>query len=128
MKLSLALLVAPVAAFAPTKALPKAATVVYADGKYDGQMWDMAAKKDVWSAWDPNSPRAETNFNPRRPASDAFPSRLGPAPPRARRSQPAAPLAGSSATPTATPATAPATSPARASTRTPSARTSTSRR
>lgn len=64
MKLSLALLVAPVAAFAPTKALPKAATVVYADGKYDGQMWDMAAKKDVWGAWDPNSPRAETNFNP----------------------------------------------------------------
>ena len=24
----------------------------------------MAAKKDVWSMWDPNSPRSDTNFNP----------------------------------------------------------------
>ena len=33
-------------------------------GKYDDQMWDMAAKKDVWGAWDPSSPRSEMNFNP----------------------------------------------------------------
>ena len=24
----------------------------------------MAAKKDVWGMWDPNSPRCDTNFNP----------------------------------------------------------------
>ncbi|KAJ1452810.1 hypothetical protein M885DRAFT_444538, partial [Pelagophyceae sp. CCMP2097] len=33
-------------------------------GKYDGQLWDMAAKKDVWGAWDPSQPRADENFNP----------------------------------------------------------------
>merc|ERR1711871_618196 len=33
-------------------------------GKYDGQMWDMDAKMDVYEAWDPSAPRTEENFNP----------------------------------------------------------------
>ena len=33
-------------------------------GKYDDQLWDHTAKKDVYSTWDPNSPRSTTNFNP----------------------------------------------------------------
>jgi len=37
---------------------------LFGAGKYDGKVWDMPAKKDVWQEWDPNSPRSETNFNP----------------------------------------------------------------
>ena len=33
-------------------------------GKYDGQLWDNAAKKDVYAMWDPNQPRSPNNFNP----------------------------------------------------------------
>jgi len=33
-------------------------------GKYDEKLWDMTAKMDVYNAWDPNSPRSPTNFNP----------------------------------------------------------------
>lgn len=46
---------------------------LYAEGKYDGQMWDMDAKMDIWNSWDPNSPRSETNFNPfeRNPGGNA---------------------------------------------------------
>lgn len=33
-------------------------------GKYDEKLWDMAAKLDVYSAWDPASPRSPQNFNP----------------------------------------------------------------
>ena len=33
-------------------------------GKYDGQVWDVTAKMDVYNAWDPNSPRSPQNFNP----------------------------------------------------------------
>jgi len=33
-------------------------------GKYDDQLWDMPAKQDVYNAWDPQSPRSPTNFNP----------------------------------------------------------------
>ena len=39
-------------------------TVPAPQGKYDGQLWDINARKDVWASWDPNSPRSETNFNP----------------------------------------------------------------
>eukprot|EP00634_Sargassococcus_sp_CCMP2135_P014901 CAMPEP_0198643978 /NCGR_PEP_ID=MMETSP1467-20131203/319_1 /TAXON_ID=1462469 /ORGANISM="unid. sp., Strain CCMP2135" /LENGTH=127 /DNA_ID=CAMNT_0044379419 /DNA_START=49 /DNA_END=432 /DNA_ORIENTATION=+ len=56
-------LAAPAAAFmhaAPVRASVK----VFGDGKYDGQVWDITAKTDVWNMWDPNSPRSETNFNP----------------------------------------------------------------
>jgi len=33
-------------------------------GKYDEQEWGMAAKMDVYNAWDPNTPRSANNFNP----------------------------------------------------------------
>eukprot|EP00980_Cylindrotheca_fusiformis_P029879 scaffold24005_cov196-Cylindrotheca_fusiformis.AAC.2 len=33
-------------------------------GKYDEKLWDNEAKKDVYAAWDPNSPRSPNNFNP----------------------------------------------------------------
>ena len=39
-------------------------TRVFGEGKYDGKMWDMAAKMDVYNAWDPSQPRSDTNFNP----------------------------------------------------------------
>jgi len=50
------------AAAAPAAAAPADGSFVY--GKYDDQLWDHAAKKDVYAAWDPNSPRSGTNFNP----------------------------------------------------------------
>ena len=40
------------------------------DGKYDGQMWDMDAKMDVFQMWDPAQPRSDTNFNPFEQNSD----------------------------------------------------------
>merc|ERR1712003_531511 len=33
-------------------------------GKYDGLLWDNNAKKEIYAAWDPNSPRSPLNFNP----------------------------------------------------------------
>lgn len=33
-------------------------------GKYEGQVWDMDAKTDVYNSWDPNTPRSSMNFNP----------------------------------------------------------------
>lgn len=40
------------------------ATVVNAGGKYDGKLWDDAAKADVLSTYDPSAPWSETNFDP----------------------------------------------------------------
>jgi hypothetical protein len=59
---------APVAA-APAPAAPAPAAAPPADGsfaygKYDDQLWDHTAKQDVYSTWDPNSPRTTSNFNP----------------------------------------------------------------
>ena len=62
-KVILALMLGAASAFAPRPAA-KASLVVYGEGKYDDQMWDMAAKKDVHASWDPNAPRSDTNFNP----------------------------------------------------------------
>merc|ERR1711918_234689 len=31
---------------------------------YTGQCWDMPAKKDILSEWDPEAPRGYDNFNP----------------------------------------------------------------
>ena len=46
-------------------AAPKAIrTIHFGDGKYDGQLWDMDAKLDIFGAFDPESPRSDTNFNP----------------------------------------------------------------
>jgi hypothetical protein len=42
----------------------RAGPIVAMAGKYDGQIFDMAAKKDLWNNWDPNAPRSEDNFNP----------------------------------------------------------------
>mmetsp|Transcript_32165 Transcript_32165/g.78150 ORF Transcript_32165/g.78150 Transcript_32165/m.78150 type:complete len:205 (+) Transcript_32165:137-751(+) len=53
------------AAAAPAAAAPAAAAasgMTY--GKYDEQMWDGDAKKEIYAAWDPNSPRSPANFNP----------------------------------------------------------------
>lgn len=33
-------------------------------GRYDGKMWDNAAKNEMYASWDPNSPRSPNNFNP----------------------------------------------------------------
>ena len=59
---------APVAA-APAPAAPAPAAAAPADGsfqygKYDDQLWDHAAKKDVYATFDPNAPRSTQNFNP----------------------------------------------------------------
>lgn len=50
---------APVAAPA---AAPAASGLSY--GKYDEQLWDLPAKLDIYSTFDPNSPRSPQNFNP----------------------------------------------------------------
>jgi len=39
-------------------------TLNFEYGEYDDKMWDNAAKKDVYSKWDPASPRTSKNFNP----------------------------------------------------------------
>jgi hypothetical protein len=33
-------------------------------GKYDDQLWDSPAKKEIYAAWDPASARSASNFNP----------------------------------------------------------------
>ncbi|CAM9864562.1 unnamed protein product, partial [Ectocarpus fasciculatus] len=40
------------------------ATVVFGNGKYDGKLWDDAAKDDVKSMYDPSQPWSDTNFDP----------------------------------------------------------------
>ena len=54
------------AAAAPAAAAPAAAAPAASGnyGKYDDQMWDDDAKKDIYASWDPNSPRSPANFNP----------------------------------------------------------------
>lgn len=39
-------------------------TVVFGQGKYDGKLWDDAAKDDVKSMYDPSQPWSDTNFDP----------------------------------------------------------------
>ena len=55
-------------AFAPSPAFGvRAATTLAAAadyGKYDGEMFDNDAKKDVYASWDPKAPRTGANFNP----------------------------------------------------------------
>eukprot|EP00567_Pseudictyota_dubia_P000687 CAMPEP_0197464800 /NCGR_PEP_ID=MMETSP1175-20131217/64210_1 /TAXON_ID=1003142 /ORGANISM="Triceratium dubium, Strain CCMP147" /LENGTH=481 /DNA_ID=CAMNT_0043000793 /DNA_START=226 /DNA_END=1671 /DNA_ORIENTATION=- len=56
------------AAAAPAAEAPAAAAPAPAGGfqygKYDDKLWDNEAKKDVYAAWDPASPRSTLNFNP----------------------------------------------------------------
>eukprot|EP00631_Chrysoreinhardia_giraudii_P000066 CAMPEP_0197413950 /NCGR_PEP_ID=MMETSP1170-20131217/751_1 /TAXON_ID=54406 /ORGANISM="Sarcinochrysis sp, Strain CCMP770" /LENGTH=231 /DNA_ID=CAMNT_0042940613 /DNA_START=52 /DNA_END=745 /DNA_ORIENTATION=- len=58
----IAALVGSAAAFHLVTPTRSAKTQVFS--KYDGQVWDMDAKMDIWNLWDPNSPRSEDNFNP----------------------------------------------------------------
>jgi hypothetical protein len=54
-------------AFAPNAAFGVRTTALGAAadyGKYDGEMFDNEAKKDVYASWDPNAPRTGNNFNP----------------------------------------------------------------
>jgi hypothetical protein len=37
---------------------------VFGSGKYDGKVWDKAAKDDVASTYDPAQPWSDTNFDP----------------------------------------------------------------
>merc|ERR1719440_1577126 len=66
----LAILALGAQAFLPASAPKLASTVRFAEGKYDGQMWNMDAKMDIFNAFDPETPRAETNFNPFEQNSD----------------------------------------------------------
>jgi hypothetical protein len=53
------------AAPAPAVAAPAPASTGSATvGKYDGKLWDMDAKMDVYNAWNPSAPRSASNFNP----------------------------------------------------------------
>jgi hypothetical protein len=56
---------APVAApVAATSNVAPDSSGPFTYGKYDDQIWDNEAKKDVYNAWDPNAPRTTWNFNP----------------------------------------------------------------
>ena len=43
---------------APKRSAPSTSV----DGKYDGQLWDMDAKLDIFGAFDPESPRSDGPF------------------------------------------------------------------
>jgi hypothetical protein len=49
---------------APAAAAPAVSASGLVYGKYDEQLWDMTAKQDVYSSWDPSQPRSPMNFNP----------------------------------------------------------------
>jgi hypothetical protein len=53
---------APSAAFGVRTASTLAAAADY--GKYDGELFDNEAKKDIYGIWDPTAPRTGSNFNP----------------------------------------------------------------
>lgn len=59
-------LVASASAFAPQPFGARANTRLFDDkyGKYDDQLWDNDAKKEIYEAWDPTAPRTVSNFNP----------------------------------------------------------------
>lgn len=51
-------------------ATARSSTSLYGKGKYDGELWDEAAKNDVKSTYDASQPRSETNFDPFEVVSD----------------------------------------------------------
>ncbi|EEC44897.1 predicted protein [Phaeodactylum tricornutum CCAP 1055/1] len=58
-------LVATASAFAPQPSFgARSMTHLFSGGKYEGQLFDNDAKKDVYAAWDPSQPRSPLNFNP----------------------------------------------------------------
>ena len=85
--LALSALIASASAFAPAPFGARLSTMVRSTidyGKYDDQLWDNTAKKDVYAAWDPSSPRSAMNFNPFETwegnspdASGRYPGELG---------------------------------------------------
>jgi hypothetical protein len=61
----LAITVATATAFAPATPKQSSSTALFLEmGAYDGKIWSNDAKKAVYEAWDPNSPRTVNNFNP----------------------------------------------------------------
>lgn len=56
-------------AFVVPAAPVRSVTRVNGLGKYDGQLWDSAAKDDIKSMYDPSQPRSDTNFDPFETAS-----------------------------------------------------------
>jgi len=58
--------VASASAFAPAGSFGvRSSTKLFFEyGKYNDQMWDSDAKKDVYGSWDPTAARSTTNFNP----------------------------------------------------------------
>lgn len=57
-------LVASASAFAPAQNARMSTTLNFEYGEYDDKLYDQTAKKDVYSKWDPMSPRSSRNFNP----------------------------------------------------------------
>eukprot|EP00527_Entomoneis_sp_CCMP2396_P008724 CAMPEP_0198140488 /NCGR_PEP_ID=MMETSP1443-20131203/3631_1 /TAXON_ID=186043 /ORGANISM="Entomoneis sp., Strain CCMP2396" /LENGTH=126 /DNA_ID=CAMNT_0043802921 /DNA_START=63 /DNA_END=443 /DNA_ORIENTATION=- len=59
-------LIASASAFAPTQpAFARVATSINSfEGKFEGQVWDVESKQDVYASWDPNAARSPLNFNP----------------------------------------------------------------
>lgn len=59
---------ASAAAFAPSSFGARRHTHLkmsdWVPGKYDNQLFDNEAKKDVYNEWDPKKPRSTRNFNP----------------------------------------------------------------
>eukprot|EP00611_Tribonema_gayanum_P025841 TRINITY_DN599_c0_g2_i2.p2 TRINITY_DN599_c0_g2~~TRINITY_DN599_c0_g2_i2.p2 ORF type:complete len:144 (-),score=39.42 TRINITY_DN599_c0_g2_i2:222-653(-) len=61
----LALVAAASAFVAPSAPLAqRSCSRLFAEGKYDGKLWDEAAKQDVLSTYDASKPWGETNFDP----------------------------------------------------------------
>jgi hypothetical protein len=60
----LAALVASASAFAPQQAAFGVKTALYSGGAYEGKLWDMSAKLEIYGIWDPTAPRSPTNFSP----------------------------------------------------------------
>lgn len=60
---------APAARSMAPAAARSSVTQVNGQGKYDGELWDDAAKKDQASMYDSSKPRSETNFDPYEKAS-----------------------------------------------------------
>mmetsp|Transcript_40105 Transcript_40105/g.87559 ORF Transcript_40105/g.87559 Transcript_40105/m.87559 type:complete len:128 (-) Transcript_40105:30-413(-) len=57
-------LVASASAFVPAQNARMPTKLNFEYGEYDDKLWDHDAKKEVYTKWDPASPRGSRNFNP----------------------------------------------------------------
>jgi len=57
-------LVASASAFVPAQNARVPTKLNFEYGDYDDKLWDQDSKKDVYTKWDPSSPRSAKNFNP----------------------------------------------------------------